>query len=200
MKKIVVVILFGLAALLFFWGSSEKEQTFPYGKPSTEIKIQERKMSNLSDSTRVFVIQSRDVEGEALLTLVSTSEEGQSLVNAEIMGVKTTFQMSRAAYAGHISAVIDCQTQKFVEERTHAFGQGEARVILAVANARRTFGNCSEKEIQYAVAVGAAYDAKSQLVLSVKLYQPVHGPEQIKESQENLLRFVSQIMVPAEEI
>jgi hypothetical protein len=190
-----LLLVAGSVVVIFVTGRSwlVPGEDFPYGH-STDLQIQLKGQRTEGERSSVYSIKSDDVEGEATLTPSPTIDLGQSLVNSQIVGVKSTFESSRAPYAGQITAIIDCHTKKFVKEQTLAFLGKESTAVLAVATGRHIFGSCSVDEMKYAAIVWGGYDQKRRRVLSVKLFKPVVGASQVELAQQEILRVLKTII------
>lgn len=190
-----LLLVAGSVVVVFVTGNSwlMPSEGFPYGH-STDLQIQLKGYRVEGERSSVYSIKSDDVEGEATLTPAPTIDLGQSFVNSQIVGVKSTFQSSPAPYAGQITATIDCHTKKFVKEQTLTFRGTESTAVLAVATGRHIFGSCSVDEIKYAAIVWGGYDQKRRQVLSVKLFKPVRGAPQVELAQQEILRVLKTVI------
>jgi hypothetical protein len=191
----LLLLAAGSAVVIFVTAKTwlKPEQDFPYGN-SSDLQIQLKEHRLEGERNSVYFIKSADIEGEAALTPAPTLDLGQSFVNSQIVGVKSTFESSRAPYAGQITAMIDCHTKKFVKEQTLPFLGGESTAIMAVATGRHIFGSCSVDEMKYAAIVWAGYDQKRRQVLSVKLFKPVQGALQVELAQQEILRVLKTVI------
>jgi hypothetical protein len=168
-------------------------EDFPYGH-SADLQIQLKGHRAEGERSSVYLIKSADIEGEATLTSAPTIDLGQSFVNSQIVSVKSTFESSRAPYAGQITAIIDCHTKKFVKEQTLPFLGEESTAVMAVATSRHIFGSCSVDEMKYAAIAWAGYDRKRRQVLSVKLFKPVQGAAQVELAQQEILGILKTVI------
>jgi hypothetical protein len=156
-----------------------------------EVQVELKTRATENNSHRFYIVTSGDIDGQATATSVSSLNSAQSIVNAEIVGVKSTFNNANAPYGGHITKTIQCFTHKYVTEKNIDFAGEKTQVVLAVASSRRIFGICTADEVKFASGVWAAYDKSKSRVLSVKLFKPVTNPTQIAKAQEDILLTLS---------
>jgi hypothetical protein len=190
-----LLLVAGPVVVIFVTGKSwlMPSEDFPYGH-SADLQIQLKGHRAEGERSSVYSIKSADIEGEATLTPAPTIDLGQSFVNSQIVSVKSTFESSRAPYAGQITAIIDCHTKKFVKEKILPFLGTDATAVLAVATGRHIFGSCSIDEVKYAAIVWGGYDQKRRQVLSVKLFKPVQGASQVELAQQEILRVLKTVI------
>lgn len=153
-------------------------------------------LKSSSETTRrsIYTINSGDIDGQATITAVDSATTAQSMVNAEIVGVKSTFNNSNAPYGGHITSTIKCHTHKYIKEKSLNFSGEKTQVILAVASSRRIFGICAADEISFASGTWAGYDKTKSRVLAVKLFKPISNPVQIDKSQQAILEIFNKVI------
>lgn len=166
---------------------------FPYAAPAGDVEIK-LKGNGSTAQGEVYEITAGDVHGEATLVSAPTSNIAQGIVNSHIVGVTSTFRNSRAPYAGQITAVINCDTKKFVKEQPMPFLGQRAEMVLAVANSRRIFGICAINEVKFATGTWAGYDADRKQVLTVKLFKPVDDPGAIEDSQKSIVQVFQKVI------
>ena len=168
-----------------------KEKIFPYAIPTDEVQITLK--TEPSASSTVYSVKANDIDGEVLLSPASQSV-GDSIVNAVLVGVTSTFENRRAPYAGHISEQISCATQKYLKEQKIRFENRDTTLVLAVANDRRIFGSCTTEQIKYAAAVWAAYDEKQQQVVTVRLFKPIDDQHPVERAQDELVQIFGKVI------
>lgn len=171
-----------------------KSAQFPYAQSNQDLSIVLSKNVSVERHFFTYVIKSNDVEGEAVLTPVSSDDAGKAIVLSQIVGTKNTFANSRAPYAGHITSNIECNTKKYVREQKFLFGRSESTILLAVTNDRHIFGVCTLEQVKYASIVWAFYDDKRKHVISVKLFKPVSDIQKIEESYQDILKTFNLVM------
>lgn len=173
----------------------EKRDGFPYGPSSADVQILLKEHTSAVGQRYVYLVKAGDIEGEAVLTSAPTSTIGRAIVDSQIVGVTSPFENSVAPYPGQITSLIACNTRKYVKEQNFRFGSVETKLVLAVASARRIFGSCSADEIKHAAIFWAAYDEQRRQVVTVKLFKPISGPDNVAESQQEILRIFRKIML-----
>lgn len=189
---IAAAIVISASFAVKFW--SESDGGFPYGQSSEGLEIKQKDPSFGAAEGRAFRIKSGDIEGEAMVTAAPMKSAGQSMVNAELVGVKSTFQVSRAPYGGHITSFIDCEANKYIKEQNVAFAGAQTQMIMAVATARRIFGSCSTDQIKFASMIWSGYDEVRKQVLTVKLFKPVNDASAINQSQEEIFKVFQKVI------
>jgi len=198
MNKSVFTCLAGLVSITLlvavgrlWWDARD---AFPYGHSNAGVQIRLLDGAATATGRAVYEIAAGEIKGEAVLESASTVAEGLSMVNSSLVGVKSTFKSSRAPYAGHITATIDCGAQKYVKEEAISFAGRTSELILAVASERRVFGVCSVNQVKYVSATWAAYDAARRKVVTVKLFKPVSDPAKLEESQQQVLTVFNKVI------
>ena len=147
-----------------------------------------------TNQTSIYTVTAGKIDGEATVTAVGNETDGKSTVDAEIYGVKSTFTNRNAPYGGHITATIECHTQKFIKETTLPYNNEKTEIILAVASDRKIFGICMADEIKYASGTWAAYDKTKSRVLSIKLFMPVANSAQVNQAQQDIKKIVNEVI------
>lgn len=169
------------------------ESGFPYSKSSDETQITFDE-SISADQRSFYMIKSGEVDGKATLTSAADATVGQSVINSQIFGIKSTFENTTAPYPGFITQEIACETKKYVKEESVPFAGKESKMILAVVSGRRLFGICSLEEIKYASLYWTAYDEKRKHVVTIELFRPITDLSMIEESQKELQQIFNKVM------
>lgn len=192
LKSFLLAAAIGLTIVVgIYW--LQKGEGFPYSESSAGVQIKLKENTSAAQGS-VYTITAGQIDGEAVLNSAPTASLGQSLVNSQIVGVESTFQNSRAPYAGHITALIECNTNKFVKEKIVSFAGAETKLILAVTSGRRIFGVCSIEEVKYASVFWSGYDEQRRQVLTVKLFKPITDPNKIEESQQEIFGIFQKVI------
>lgn len=198
MKKAVLALIAllaaaGTAVFVLKKSPDNKMGGFPYSQPSPGMEIQPKESNFAASQRLVFQIKAGLVEGEAILVPAQTAAEGEGFVESQIFGIKSTFLERPAPYAGQITSRVACDSQKYVKERAVPFAGSESRLILAVASGRRLFGSCSAEEIKFAAVIWAAFDRQRGQAVTVKLFKPVAGPQDIAPAQQEALQVLRKL-------
>lgn len=164
------------------------------GMAATDVQIVLKQPASEKNRRAVYSVTSGNIDGLATVTSVTSASDAQTMVNAEIVNVKSTFDSSNAPYGGHITATIKCHTQKYVKEKEVIFEGEKTQAIVAVASNRRIFGICSADEVNFASGTWAAYDKNKNRVLTLKLFKPVSQASQIEKAQQDILQIFSKVI------
>lgn len=154
------------------------------------------KVSSFPSDTSATPVKVGATEGEISTTSVDSATAAQTLIDAQIVSVQSTFRNMTAPYPGQITAVVECNTRKFVSEKVVHFENKKSTLILAVANNRRIFGSCLLEDVKYVSAVWAAYDENKKQVVRVRLFMPVADAKKIEAAQNEILKVFYKI-IPA---
>lgn len=179
-----------IGAAITYWMT--KSPKFPYGKPD-HVKIQFNSEVSNPGGRQIYDLTGENARGQAIVTSMGSKNEALRLVDAEIVGIRSTYEKMTAPYPGQITKAIECDTKKFVRELALPPGEVTGSVIVAAANDRRIFGVCAADEVKYVGGVWAAFDEARRNLILVKLYAPVGGPEEIEAVQKVLWRTFMQI-------
>lgn len=188
----IAVVIGGGVALGNYWFSNRPD--FPYSDSKADIQITLDE-STLNKAQRSFYeIKAGAIDGKATFTSVSTFSLGQSIMNSQIFGIKSTFESTTAPYPGFITQVIACETKKYVKEQNIVFSGKASKMILAVVSNRRLFGICSLDEIKYTSLFWTGYDEKRKQVVTIELFNPVTDISKINESQNEIIQIFNKII------
>jgi hypothetical protein len=192
----IFLFVFVICSFLFIGlYSTKKKETFPYASNSQDVQFYLKEQTQSATVQRfAYSIHSGAIEGEAKLTYAPTIEMGNMIVNAYILGVQSTFEASRAPYAGHVTELIECQNQKYFKEKEIIFLKTKTRLLLAVANGRRLTGSCTVDQIKYVSIFWAGYDEIKKQVVTIQLFKPISDLNNVDEYQEILLQTFNIIM------
>jgi hypothetical protein len=108
------------------------------------------------------------------------------IVNSLILGLKSTFEDSRAPYGGQITSLIGCENKKFLKENLVVFEGDNTKFLLAVAGERQTFGVCVPDQIKFVSGVWTAYDKSKGRVIFIKLFKPIENLNDIGRFQAEI--------------
>lgn len=189
---IILVVIGGMIAVGNYWFVNEP--SFPYSNSSADIHIILDESTSIKSQRSFYEIKSGIVEGKVTLTAAATISLGQSIINSQIFGIKSTFESTTAPYPGFITQVIACETKKYVKEQDLSLGGKAGKMILAVVSGRRLFGICTLEEIKYASLFWTAYDQERKQVVTVELFIPVTDLNKIDESQKEILQILNKLI------
>lgn len=179
---LAIVGLLGVGSAVFWYTSPP---VFPYGRPEG-LKIQFVPEISSGADRQVFELRGEASRGQAILTKSPSKKEALQLIDAEMVGVRSTYEKTTAPYPGQITKTIECDTKRFVRERDLPAGELTGSVVVAAANDRRVFGICALDEVKYVGGVWAAYDEARRSLVLVKIYASVNRPAEIETVQKKL--------------
>jgi hypothetical protein len=139
-------------------------------------------------------LQSEEIEGEAIVTLIPSKSVALAIIESTNYASQSPFKNTTAPYGGHISREIDCPSKKYLKEFVIPFNSSDTKLILAVANKRRTIGVCSIDEIEFVSATWATYDEKLNQLVVIKLFKSIAHVDHINELQNEILKIFKSII------